>query len=102
MLNDDTCSLLLDILVNSSANPHVVRPVVLLLTEIANTHQTQPQTATSAVVPPAAPAAGDRGSGAGEETAIFVKAPPEGATEGGGVSGTTVTLVKADPAREPR
>ena len=37
VLDDDSSSLLLEILVNSSANPLVVRPVVLLLTEIANT-----------------------------------------------------------------
>lgn len=91
MLDDDTSSLLLDILVNSSANPHVVRPVVLLLTEIANTYQAQAQTAT-------APAAvtEQAGGGAGEENGMFVS--------GNVVSGhgTGTNVVKLDRPTDPR
>lgn len=109
VLNDVTCCLLLEISVNSSANPHVVRPVLLLLTEIANTYQpstqtrTQTQTATAAgagaVVVATAPAeSGETADGAGEETTLSAKAPPDGVDDGA----TTTTEMKADPDRDPR
>lgn len=112
VLDDETCSLLLDILVNSSANPHVVRPVVLLLTEISNTYQPAPAAAPAApAAAPAAPAAvageargaeAGGGAAAGQEKAITVKAAAE-ETEGRvDDGGNTATVIKLDPDRDPR
>lgn len=38
VLDDVSSAVLLQIVASTSANPHVVRPLVLMLTEMANTH----------------------------------------------------------------
>lgn len=96
VLDDDSCSLLLDILVNSSANPHVVRPALLMLTEIANTYQ--PTTGTAVAV-----AAGEARGAAGEaKSGTAVEAAAEKTAGGAGDGGKDATAVALDPDREPR
>lgn len=51
-LTDDNFSALLEILINTGANPLVVRPLVLMLTEIANAFRSTGQSAAEAETVP--------------------------------------------------